>query len=339
MLCCSSERVILAFCLTLPRTSAAVVEIHPSASLMVRQPSPVEKISRASALISILPSTCVCPARQRGGHGETIAVDTLGGTNEDASLPRVPRRMSHRLTRLTASVFGSLATIVRGKQTLGPELCVPAFRPVCLYRDTSRRTPMTKTRLSGPSRIRRVLYLLSSFHTLGMLVRRPRRAQWAEPRTTGKRRCSGAPSSNRRYGVQPARIHRGRERPRRPKVRSAYGRVQPHQGSFAQRTAGLTGVPSPSGKRGRVCCDLSSQWSLAKRNSPGAHLQFAEGCVWGAAGGMGIGDVDSSLRAPVHSPWRALLAGRPWPSTPEDGTPTQLSPNCGFPPVAQSLKT
>ena len=45
--------------------------------------------------------------------------------------------MSHRLTQPTASVFGSLAAIVRGEQTLGPELCVPAFRPVCPYRDTS----------------------------------------------------------------------------------------------------------------------------------------------------------------------------------------------------------
>ena len=45
--------------------------------------------------------------------------------------------MSHRLTQPTASVFGSLAAIARGEQTLGPELCVPAFRPVCPYRDTS----------------------------------------------------------------------------------------------------------------------------------------------------------------------------------------------------------
>jgi hypothetical protein len=52
--------------------------------------------------------------------------------------------MSHPLTRLAASVFGSLATIVRGERTLGPELCVPAFWPVCLYRDTSNSFPNDK---------------------------------------------------------------------------------------------------------------------------------------------------------------------------------------------------
>ncbi len=134
----------------------------------------------------------VRPARQGTGHDEIISVGALGGTNEDASLPRRPRRMSHRLTRLAASVFGSLATIVRGKQTLGPELCVPDFRPVCPYRDTSPRTPMTRTRLSGPSRIRPVLCLLCSFHTVRMLLRRPRRLRWAEPRTRCLLRDGGA---------------------------------------------------------------------------------------------------------------------------------------------------
>jgi len=79
--------------------------------------------------------------------------------------------MGHILTRLAASVFGSLATIVRGERTLGPELCVAAFRPVCLYRDTSISFQKTKTRLSGPSRIRPVLYLLSFFRSPRTLLR------------------------------------------------------------------------------------------------------------------------------------------------------------------------
>jgi hypothetical protein len=81
--------------------------------------------------------------------------------------------VGHRLTRLAASVFGSLATIVRGKQTLGPELCVPAFRPVCLYRDTSNSFQWKRTWLSGPFRIRPVLYPLCSFRSPRTLLRLP----------------------------------------------------------------------------------------------------------------------------------------------------------------------
>jgi hypothetical protein len=47
----------------------------------------VEKSFSALVLISMSPSTRARPAHQGGGHDDTISVGTLGGTNEDASLP------------------------------------------------------------------------------------------------------------------------------------------------------------------------------------------------------------------------------------------------------------
>ena len=139
--------------------------------------------------------------------------------------------MGHRVTRLAASVFGSLATIVRRERTLGPELCVPAFRPVCLYRRhvqfSNEKDPAIRCLPDSPGLVSSVVFPWSGEASENDLW-----SLWADPRTLGERGPSGSIwLCNRFYRERDGLCSSSEKRVRRPR---AEGRA-----SVACQTTGL----------------------------------------------------------------------------------------------------